>query len=188
MGYIAQRANTREGADGPLSARASNTRLPALGEAAFNTSADIYRLRMAIIDPATLNPMPLFARVTEWSGTFNNNVTAAKAQGVLGGFDTITGNFDVDIEMSAYFTTVEAIHAIKCNYDVTFDAIYAKDNAGIYMDIPLLSLGGGRLEIEQDAAIMLPLENAAAESSFGHTALVGWFNYLPDSAMPDADC
>ena len=100
----------------------------------------------------------------------------------------IPGDFDVDISLSAYFTTVEAIHAIKCNSDVTFDAIYAKDNAGVYVDVPLLAPGGGRLEIAQDAAIMLPLENAAAESSFGHSALVGWFSYLPDTAMPDADC
>lgn len=188
MSYIGQKANTRKGIDGPLSARASNTRLPALGEDAFNTSSNVYRLRMAMVDPDNLNPTPFFARVTEWSGTFNNNVSSAKAQGVLGGFDTIVGNFDVDIELTAYFTTVDAIHAVKCNWDATFDAIYAKANAGVYIDIPLLSLGGGRLNIEQDAAIMLPLENAAAESSFGHTALIGWFSYLPNTAMPDADC
>lgn len=188
LAYIAQKAGTRTGTEGPLSARASNTRLPALAEEAFNTSSNVYRLRMGVIDPLTLNPAALFARVTEWTGTFNNNVSSAKAQGVLGGFDTITGNFDVDIEVNAYFTTVEAIHAVKCNYDVTFDALYAKNNAGVYIDVPLVSLGGGRLEIEQDAAIMLPLESAAAESEFGHTALVGWFTYLPDTAMPDADC
>lgn len=188
MSYIGQRANTRTGVDGPLSARVDNTRWPALAEDAFNTSSNIYRLRLAVIDPDNLNPNALFARVTEWSATFNNNVSSAKGQGVLGGFDTITGNFDVDMECTAYFTTVEAIHGVKCNWDVTFDAIYAKQNAGIYMDIPLLSLGGGRLSIEQDAAIMLPLENMAAESEFGHTALIGWFSYLPDIAMPDQDC
>jgi hypothetical protein len=71
---------------------------------------------------------------------------------------------------------------------VTFDAIYAKQNAGVYMDVPLISLGGGRLSIEQDAAVMLPLETAAAESPFGHTILVGWFPSLPNVAMPDQDC
>jgi len=75
MSYIGQKANTRTGAEGPLSARADNTRLTALGEDAFNTSSNIYRLRLAVIDPNTLNPNPLFARVTEWSATFNNNVS-----------------------------------------------------------------------------------------------------------------
>lgn len=188
FGYIGQRHNTRTGTDGPLTARASNTRLPALGEDAFNTSSNIFRLRLAPIDPSTLNPAPSFARVTEWSLTINNNVTAAKAQGVLGGFDVTVGNFDVDGEFTAYFSTVEAIHAVKCNYDMTFDAIYAKANAGIFMDVPLIGLGGGRLDIEMDAAIMLPVETAAAESPFGHTAMIGWFPYLPNAALPDVDC
>jgi hypothetical protein len=188
LSYVAQHSSFRVGVDGPLSARASNTRDKALGEEAFNTSSNVYRLRMAVVDPTTLNPTPLFARVTEWTGTFNNNVKPAKAQGVLGGFDTVTGNFDVEIDLKAYFTTVEAIHAVQCNKDVTFDAIYAKANAGVYVDIPLVSPGGGRLDIQQDAAIMLPLKSAAAESSFGHTALIGWFSYLPTVAMPDQNC
>jgi hypothetical protein len=188
LAYICQKAGLRKGIDGPLSARANNTRIKALGEDAFNTSSNVYRLRMAMIDPTTMNPSPFFARVTEWTGTINNNVTSAKAQGVLGGFDTTVGNFDNDLELTAYFSTVDVIHAVKCNWDVTFDAIYAKQNAGIFYDVPLVSLGGGRLDIEQDAAIMVPLQAAAAESPFGHTALIGWFDYLPNAAMPDLDC
>jgi len=188
MAYICQKTGLRKGIDGPLVRRAGNSVVKALGEDAFNTSSNVYRLRMGMIDPTTMNPSPFFARVTEWTGTINNNVTSAKAQGVLGGFDTTVGNFDVDAEVTAYFSTVEVIHAVKCNWDVTFDAIYAKQNAGVYMDIPLISLGGGRLDIEQDAAIMVPLQAAAAESPFGHTALIGWFDYLPNAAMPDLDC
>ena len=188
MSYVAQRARTRTGAEGPLIAEVGATVNRALGEDPFNTSSNVYRIRMAVVDETTLNPTPLFARVTEWTLTINNNVTAAKAQGVLGGFDATVGGFDVDGEFTAYFTSVEAIHAVRCNRDVTFDAIYAKANAGVYIDVPLVGLGGGLPEIEQDAAIMLPLETAAAESAFGHTALIGWFDYLPNAAMPDQDC
>lgn len=184
MAYMALRSKTRTGAEGPLSARASNSRARALNEEAFNTSSNVYRLRMAVVSDDTLNPTPYFARVTEWNGTINNNVSGAKAQGVLGSFDMVVGNFDFDLELTAYFSTVAAIRAVESNDSVTFDAIYAKQNAGIYIDLPLLTLGGGRLEIEQDAAIMLPLESPAAESPFGHTALIGWFPYLPDVAMP----
>lgn len=188
MSYVAQKAKTRNGTLGPLSRRVGNVIAKALGEDGFNTSSNIFRLRLAAIDPVTLNPTPAFARVTEWSLTINNNVTSAKAQGVLGGFDTTAGGFDVDGEFTAYFSTVEAIHSVECNYDMTFDAIYAKQNAGIYIDLPLVGLGGGRLDVEMDSAIMLPVETAAAESAFGHTALIGWFPYLPDVAMPDVDC
>lgn len=188
LGYVGQRAGIRRGSEGPLSRRAGNTIVRAPGEDAFNTSSNIYRIRMTMVQPGTFEPTPFFARVTEWSMTINNNVASAKAQGVLGGFDTTVGMFDVDAEFTAYFQTVEAIHAIQCNYDVTFDAIYAKANAGIFIDVPLISNSGGRLDIEQDAAIMIPIESAAAESPFGHTAMIGWFNYLPNLAMPDVDC
>lgn len=188
LGYVGQRAGIRRGTVGPLSRRVDNTILRAPGEDAFNTSSNIYRIRMTMVQPGTFEPTPFFARVTEWSMTINNNVSSAKAQGVLGGFDTTVGMFDVDAEFTAYFQTVEAIHAIQCNYDVTFDAIYAKANAGIFIDVPLISNSGGRLDIEQDAAIMIPIESAAAESPFGHTAMIGWFNYLPNLAMPDVDC
>lgn len=188
MSYVAQKAGIRTGAQGPLSRRGGNTIKKALGEDAFNTSSNIYRIRMTMVSEGTFEPTPFFARVTEWTLTVANNVSAAKAQGVLGGFDTTAGGFDVDGEFTAYFQTVEAIHAIQCNYDVTFDAIYAKANAGVYLDVPLISNGGGRLDIEQDAAIMIPIESAAAESPFGHTALIGWFDYLPNALMPDVDC
>lgn len=188
LGYVGNRAGVRKGVDGPLARRVNNTIARALGEDPFNTTSNIFRLRMSAINPDNMAPLPFFARVTEWTMTVANNVSSAKAQGVLGGFDVTVGNFDVDGEFTAYFSTVEAIHAVQCNHDVTFDAIYAKQNAGIYMDVPLIGLGGGRLDIEQDAAIMLPLETAAAESPFGHTLLVGWFPYLPTVAMPFVEC
>lgn len=188
MSYIGNRAGVRKGVDGPLARRVNNIIRRALGEDAFNTTSNIFRIRMSAIDPLNMAPLPFFARVTEWSMTVANNVSSAKAQGVLGGFDVTVGGFDVDGEFTAYFSTVEAIHAVQCNHDVTFDAIYAKQNAGVYMDVPLIGLGGGRLDIEQDAAIMLPLETAAAESPFGHTLLVGWFPYLPTVAMPFVEC
>lgn len=180
LGFIALDNSHRDGSEGIKSADAGATVIKALGEDAFNTSSNVFRLRLGILDPLTLNPSALFARVTEWSATINNNVTAAKAQGTLGGFDTIVGGFDVGGEITAYFSTVAAIRAIRDNADVTFDAIYSKKNAAVIMDMPLLSLGGGKLEIEQDAAIMVPLESNAAESAFGHTLLLTWLPYVPN--------
>jgi hypothetical protein len=103
-----------------------------------------------------------------------------KAQGTLGSFDTTAGGFDVDLEATAYFSHVSGIQSIPDNADVTFDAIYSKQNAAIVIDLPLLSNGGGRLEIEMDAPIMIPLESPAAESDFGHTVLFTFLPYVPD--------
>ncbi len=180
LGFMALATDKRSGLEGPKSRDVGATILKALGEDAFNTSKNVYRLRMSVVDPDTLNPLPLFARVTEWTATIANNASAAKAQGTLGGFDVTVGGFDVDMTCTAYFTTVAAIDAIENNDDVTFDAIYSRKNAAIILDLPLIALGGGKLQIEQDQAIMVPLENSAAESTFGHTMLLNWLPYVPN--------
>lgn len=184
IGGIGLEKSKRTGAEGPLHKAEGTVLKKALGEEAFNTSRNVYRIRMAIIDPETLNPTPMFARVTEWTARIGNNVSAAKAQGVFGGFDTTVGQFEVSMTATAYFSTVEACEAIEENADTTFDAIYAKDNAAIIMDIPLISPGGGRLTVEQNAAIMLPLTGDGAESPFGHTFLLNWLPYVPDALLP----
>lgn len=177
-------AGRRKGIEKPLSRQDGTVIAKAKDEDPFNTSRNVYRIRMAMIDPESLNPSPLFARCTEFTVRIANNVSAAKGQGTYGGFDTNVGIFEVSMTTTAYFSTVEAIDAIDNNEDVTYDAIYAKANEGIILDIPLLSAGGGRLNIEQNAAIMLPLTGDGAKSAFGHTFLINFFPYLPNALMP----
>lgn len=180
--YVGMKHIKRTGADGILATSGTHTLAKSLGEDGWNTSRNLFRARMAIIDPATLNPTPLFAKVTEWSVTINNNVNGDKAQGVYGAFDTTEGMFEVDGEFTTYFKDMAASEAIDDDADVTFDAIYSKKNSAFIMDLPLVGVGGGRPEVEQDAAIMLPLTTAAAESPFGHTILFNWLPYVPDYA------
>ena len=88
-------------------------------------------------------PTPLFAYLTELSLTVNNNVTPNKAVAVLGAFDVSAGNFVVNGSMTAYFSNVTAVQAVRNNSDVTLDYVMAKDNYGVAFDIPLLALGDG---------------------------------------------
>jgi hypothetical protein len=74
------------------------------------------------------------------------------------------------------------VQAVRNNADITMDIIMVKNNAGLLFDVPLLSLGNGRLNVEQDQAITVPLETNAAESKFGHTLLFQSFPYLPSLA------
>lgn len=150
---------------------------------AFNTSTDFTRIKLAPVDLETANPKPLFAYATEMSLTINNNVSANKAISVLGGFDTTAGTFEVGGSMTVYFADIKAVRAVRENADITLDAALVKNNEGMVFDIPLLSLGDGRLSVEQDQPITLPLENNAAESKFGHTLLFNNFAYLPDIAQ-----
>lgn len=183
VAYIGMKHIKRTGEDGLLTAEAGTTLEKALGEDGWNTSRNLYRARMAVIDPATLNPTPLFGKVTEWSVTINNNVSGDKAQGTYGAFDTTEGSFDVDGEFTAYFRDMAAGQAIDDDADVTFDAIYSKKNKAFILDLPLVALGGGRPNVEQNAAIQLPLTTAAAESPFGHTVLFNWLSYVPNYAL-----
>lgn len=151
-------------------------------ESAYNTSSDIARSRLAIVTDDAAQP-PLFAFATEMTLTINNNVTPNKAIAVLGAFDTSAGTFEVGGNMTVYFADVNAVAAVRNNADVTRDILLVKENRALLFDVPLIALGDGRLAVEQDQAITLPLETSAAESVFGHTLLFQSFYYLPDVAV-----
>lgn len=182
MSFAACEHTTRTGAEGPLSDTGSLTEPPT--EDAFNTSNDVVRAHLTIIDPANPNPSALFGFAEEIAITINNNVTPNKAIGTLGAFEMTAGTFEVGGSLTAYFSTVTAAAAIRNNSDVALDVIFAKDNAGVVFDLPLIALGNGRLNVVQDEPIKLPLDMPAAESSLGFTLGVTQFPYLPTAAMP----
>lgn len=157
------------------------TRVGVVEGDAFNTSNDFARIKMAVVgDDAAI--MPLFAFASDLTLTINNNVSANKAVGVLGAFDLSAGTFEVGGSFTAYFASAESVQAVRNNADVTVDVIMVKNNQGVLYDVPLLALGNGRLNVEQDQPITIPLETNAAESKFGHTLLWQFFPYLPNAA------
>jgi hypothetical protein len=158
----------------------TGTRVASAGEAAFNTSLDVVRCKMSIVGSQT----PLFAYITEGTATISNNVTVDKAVGVFGGFDVTLGDFEVGGSVTAYFADVEAVRAIRTNADVTLDFIFAHLNGAIIYDIPLLTLGGGRLNVEKGRPVTIPLDTQAAQSVAGYTLGMCFMNYVPNIAMP----
>ena len=77
---------------------------------------------------------------------------------------------------------MEAVKAVRNNADVTIDAIVVKSGQGLLWDIPLLTLGDGRVSVEKDSAVTIPLDTNAVEGKFGHTLLFMYFPYLPNIA------
>lgn len=155
----------------------------ALGQEAYNTSTDMYRMKMSLVEDS-LSPSDMFGYATDLNMNIANGAKLNKAVGVVGGIDAAFSNFNVGGAITAYFQTIEAQRALRNNADVTVDAIFAKNNGGIIFDIPLLMLGGGIPNVSQDEAITVPLEQSAAECVAGYTFAHCNMHYLPDVAMP----
>lgn len=183
MTFVGMAKIERTGTEGLLSATGGATLVDPVLEDFFNTSTHVYRQKLSVIDAASMNPTALFGYVQEITISIANGVEPTKAIGTLGAFNASTGLFEVDAEVTAYFSTVAAVASIRSNADVTYDLILAKANQGLVFDMPLVSLGGGRLEVELDQPIMLPLEQAASEGAAGYTLGLTFLPYVPNIAM-----
>lgn len=172
LGYIA--IDTED-----LDAPKAGTR-PDLGEdEVYNSSNDFSNFRMLNDDTS----MSLFTYVTEMNLSINNGVEALKAAGLLGAFDVSVGDFVAAGNATAYFTSSEAVQAVKANADVSLDLGLVKGNVGWVIDIPLMTLGDARRNVEKDKAVMLPISMEGVEHpTLHHTLLVGHFPYLPNAA------
>ena len=181
--FVATDNEQRDGATGPKQTGV----IEAAAASEYNTSSDVGRIRLAVVSSVDEAPTALFAYVTEATISINNNVTPNKAVGVLGAFDVTAGTFEVSGELTAYFSNVAATQAVRTNADVTLDVSFVKDNTALIIDLPLISLGDGRLNVEVDAPITLPLSTDAASGQdvsgdLNHTALITYFDYVPSTA------
>lgn len=174
--------------DGPTALRAG-TRPTLVSEDAFNTSNDFARLKMNVVSDTDSNPSALFGYLQEFTLTINNNATPNKAISVFGAFEVTAGQFTVGGNARAYFSTVAGVSSVRNNSDVTMDWTIVNGSAGakqgVVVDVPLITLGDARLQVELDQPILLPLNTeAAADRTFNHTLLMTFFDYLPDAADP----
>jgi hypothetical protein len=156
---------------------------PTLGDfPPFDTAASTPRIRLGKVDTTTSIVTPLYAYSSDLKLTGNNNVSINKALGVLGGFDATVGNFEVGGSMSSYLQDVTAVNAVKLLQDCTLDFAVVETNGGYVVDLPLVTLGDGRNDVQQDSAVMANLDIQAVQCPAGYTMLVNQFPYLPTAA------
>jgi Phage tail tube protein len=161
----------------------TGTRVSLTDEECFNTSTDIIRSKL-YINGGSLNPSDLFVGVETASFTITNNAETVKRLGTLGAFETSVGKFLVSGSVTAYFTDIAAVKAVHSNAEAGFNIILANSSnkKGIIFDIPKIMLSDGRLTVEADKKIKIPLTKTACKSDFGHTILISFFSYLPTVA------
>lgn len=175
------------GADTLLSKISGVVRVPVVEADMFNTSSDISRVSLRPVSTTNANTTPLFTYSEEITVNINNNNSPNNAIGVFGAFEVTAGTFEVGGDITAYFGDVAAVQAVQNNADISLDIIQVKANSGIALDMPLLSLGGGRLEVEQDQPVKIPLESQAATGAkihptLNHTLMIVFYDYLPTLA------
>lgn len=182
LAYVALDAKQFAGAVG----LAAGNRHAAPGEDAYNTSSDVFRMRLSVFDGTTLLPTG-FGYVTSANLKINNNATINEAVGKVGGFEVNVGDFDVTGSTEAYFTTISSIQAVRNKSTCSFDMIVGALNTAWIMDVPSLELSGGLAKIEKNKPIMLPLNTNGVQNSNGYVVLFNRFAYAPTQAMPSND-
>lgn len=144
---------------------------------AFNTSADIARLRITEVDETGLTTD--FKSLTF---NINNNVSPEKVLGQLGAKYMNSGNLEIDIEAQLLFTDSDVVSAVRNNTTVTMDFSIQNDDGAVLVDIPSMTLGGGDREYPVNESILLnTTAQAFGDATLGTSLGVSLFPYVPSS-------
>jgi hypothetical protein len=161
----------------PTTSRATNAASPAVPvqTGAFNTSADLARLRIQDVDESGLTTD--FKSITF---NINNNVSPEKVLGQLGAKFLNTGNFEIDLETQLLFTDADVVAAIRENRRVTMDFAIKNDDGVIFVDIPSMTLGGGDREFPVNESILInTTAQAYGDTTYGASLGITVFPYVP---------
>jgi hypothetical protein len=154
---------------------------------AFNSTSDVAYTKMALVTAGEAAPSPLFSYFTDLTMEIKNNVKQNKAVSVLGAFDSTPGFFQVQSTVTAYFTDVAEIQAVRDNRTVTLETHFVKFNKGVTLDLPCLTMSKALADVKLNEPIMIPLgadaaAGTAVNTALNHTLLWVFWDYLPDAA------
>lgn len=183
MSFMANTNELRTGVQGIK----PGSRPTLLDSDAFNSTSDVAFTKMAIVTAGNASPTPLFAFFTDLTLDVKNNIKLNKAVSVLGAFDSTPGFFEVSGSVTAYFTDVSELQAIKDNDSITLETHLVKFNQGITIDLPLLVMSKATADVKLNEPVMIPLESDAAtakiiDPGLDYTMLWVFWDYLPNLA------
>ena len=154
---------------------------------AYNSTGDAVRARMAVYNPADAFPQPLIGIFTDFDLTFDNNTKQNKAVTRFAGAGITAGQFAVSGSFNAYFSSIQAVNAVKNNSDVTFDLIEVKANKAMVIDFPLMSLSTDGVDLKANDPAMLSVDGQMGTGrkinpGLDHVVLFVFFPYVPNAA------
>lgn len=159
------------------SGRKTNAATPIspLQTGAFNTSADFARLRIADVDETGIA-----TDFKDMTVTVGNGVTPEKVLGRLGARYVNLGNFTLDVETEALFTSPLVVNRIKNNTTASMDWILRNDDGAIAADVPSCTIGNGGKTFPVNESVRIALEVAAhADTFFGTSFSLSLFPATP---------
>ena len=175
IGFMGLNHETRTGTQGVKSGNR-----PSIIEGDMFVHGDASRMRLALVDDTNENPTAFSTFLTDLTLTVSNNLVANKAIGTIGSVALTTGIFSVSGSITAYFETIAAASSIASNASVSLDFATVHANAGLLVDLPLITLGDGKPDLSPNEAITLPLNmDAAKDDTLNFTMSVHQFRYLP---------
>lgn len=159
-------------------------------QAPFSASTDFTRLRLV---NDTGGGTPLAVYLTDLKLTIDNGVEPDKAIGFIGGVDHSVGDFMVSGSVEAFFNGMAAVQAVRNHDSVALDfglvtnvftPGVGNQASGWLFDVPQIELGDGRLKVEKDKKVKLPLNlEASASDTYNHSLMVVHYPYLPQLAL-----
>lgn len=161
----------------PSTTRATNAATPTIPvqTVGFTTTNDVARLRIVGLDESGVT--------TDFKSVqigIKNNVNPAKKIALLGAAFMNYGNFEVDVQATAMFTSSLIATAVRDNRILTFDTVMRTDDGAVVFDLPEVTLGNGKQELTPNEEIRIDIGNAAHQSTtFGYTLGVSIFPFAP---------
>lgn len=163
----------------PTTTRATNasSAKETLKNTAFNTSADIARLRIQETDETGLTTDFKSLKIN-----LNNNVSGEKVIGTLGPKYVNVGIFDVNIEADLLFTNYLVVDALRANRTIGLDFAIRNADGAIHIDIPSMTLTTGNRDFPVNQSVTLKSAAQAFRDDVLDTSIgVSVFGYVPAS-------
>ena len=182
MSFMARESYRRSGKTTAEQPWSGTTQRPIDKTDIFNTSVDIKYSKIYRHDRTSSNPPDFIGYITDGTFTLNNNMTGIPAWGFFGNSTVNPGALMVDTSVTALFTSTEILDLMEDGIDAGFFVIFARDNSGYILDVPLVTLQSSAPTVESGAPISVSITKQGNESRHGYAASLQYFDYLPTVA------